>query len=1000
MPETLLFAQPLYSVASTAGAGLPKFSHPQTRTKMKSKPIFRLSLIAFAYAGSAHAADIAFSTDTTLNLNDTQSYDNGTINRVGGGTGTHVIFDSGANYTFSGNLTLTGAWNRVTLNTGASLTVNGTLSADVSGVSLNGGTLTAGALRLGDNPNWAGAMADGKQTVEWGDSVINGSTIIANQSNGNFFSLNNDSGFASNNLWINGDGVTIDSAGFDIGNTMSTFGSGGLTKTGSGTLSLAASNNFTGNTLVSNGVLEVTTTGKLYGGGYTLSPTITVETGAILRLNGWSWDAAGSIANLDYGRNRLVVNGGTIEYTGASNLNPGDPGSASRNLTVGTGGATLRASSSAGQTWTISAANGNLLNDNGLTLDGAGAGEIQKVIEGTGGVTKSGAGTWTLSGANTYLGATTVSSGTLSLTWPSLDNESSVVIESGATLNLNFSGNDIIGSLEIDGSGPLAPGVYDASHPTYGSSFTGTGALLVVTGASGSWTSLTDGDWEEPSNWDSSTIATEFNQTATFSQVTGAIVTLTGNQTIGNLIFDTSDYTLTGSNILTLDASIMPTVSVGSGRTATISARIDGFIGMEKTGAGALVLTASNIISGETLVSEGTLQLGGGPLSNPEFGVLENASLLTIEAGATVQAMGANAFKGYSGGSMDVNLNGGTLTLNDGVTQGGNHILGFITLNGTISGVGDAFYGGFNLSGNVDVIENSTISATNTNTLGGTRTVTVSAGKTLDWSGNITNFTPTNGPSSFIFEGSGTTVLSGVNTHTGSTTINDGELVLADDGQLTFAVTDSSQTIVGGTGTATFNGDFNINTSAVTGTTGGIWLLVDRANLSGESFGSTFNVIGFTPQGDGVTWTMSDAKGDWSFSEDTGELTLDVGSDYDDWVAANGVVGTETDDDDNDGLSNADEYAFGLDPTGGSSVNPIAVPLDNATGTFSYTRRDQSLTSLSYSVWYSTDLGSWTEDTGAVEGTPVLSGEVETVPVTISNSLLSNSKLFIQVRAE
>jgi hypothetical protein len=35
-----------------------------------------------------------------------------------------------------------------------------------------------------------------------------------------------------------------------------------------------------------------------------------------------------------------------------------------------------------------------------------------------------------------------------------------------------------------------------------------------------------------------------------------------------------------------------------------------------------------------------------------------------------------------------------------------------------------------------------------------------------------------------------------------------------------------------------------------------------------------------------------------------------------------------------------------------------------------------------------------------VEGIPALFGEVETVPVTISNSLLANPKLFIQVRAQ
>ena len=216
------------------------------------------------------------------------------------------------------------------------------------------------------------------------------------------------------------------------------MGSGGLTKTGAGTLSLTASNNFTGNTLVSNGVLEVASTGKLYGGGYTTGPTITVASGGTLRLNGWSWDAGGSIANLDYSRDRLVVNGGTIEYTGNSNFNPGDPGSSSRNLTVGTGGATLKASSASGQTWTISSGNGDIINNNGLTLDGAGAGAIQKIIEGTGSVTKTGSGTWTLSGANTYTGDTLVSAGTLLISGALGDTD--VTVNGGA-----FGGTGTVG---------------------------------------------------------------------------------------------------------------------------------------------------------------------------------------------------------------------------------------------------------------------------------------------------------------------------------------------------------------------------------------------------------------------------------------------------------------------------------------------------------------------------------------------------------------------------
>lgn len=57
---------------------------------------------------------------------------------------------------------------------------------------------------------------------------------------------------------------------------------------------------------------------------------------------------------------------------------------------------------------------------------------------------------------------------------------SSALICSGATLNLSFTGSDTIGSLEINDSGTLPPGIYNSSHPTYGSYFTGTGTLVAA----------------------------------------------------------------------------------------------------------------------------------------------------------------------------------------------------------------------------------------------------------------------------------------------------------------------------------------------------------------------------------------------------------------------------------------------------------------------------------------------------------------------------------------
>jgi hypothetical protein len=131
---------------------------------------------------------------------------------------------------------------------------------------------------------------------------------------------------------------------------------------------------------------------------------------------------------------------------------------------------------------------------------------------------------------------------------------------------------------------------------------------------------------------------------------------------------------------------------------------------------------------------------------------------------------------------------------------------------------------------------------------------------------------------------------------------------------------------------------------------------------------------------------------------------LTAATDYDTWAGPSGfnLSGGQAADDDNDGLTNHEEYAFGLIPNSGASVNPIAVQLDKATGQFSYTRRKPSFgTDLTYSVWFSENLAGWTQDTGATEGTPVPSGDNETVPVTLS-TLPGNplpAKLFIQVRA-
>ena len=102
-----------------------------------------------------------------------------------------------------------------------------------------------------------------------------------------------------------------------------------------------------------------------------------------------------------------------------------------------------------------------------------------------------------------------------------------------------------------------------------------------------------------------------------------------------------------------------------------------------------------------------------------------------------------------------------------------------------------------------------------------------------------------------------------------------------------------------------------------------------------------------------------------------------------------------TSDPDGDGQSNQDEFAFGLDPTTGSSVNPITRQL--AGGVFKYTRTKDS--GLTYKVYYSTTLSGWTLDASASQSPAAAVAGVETVTVTLAAATPLNGKLFVRVEA-
>lgn len=104
-----------------------------------------------------------------------------------------------------------------------------------------------------------------------------------------------------------------------------------------------------------------------------------------------------------------------------------------------------------------------------ITLNGA--------LTGTGSLDKEGAGILTLGGGHSHTGATTVFEGTLTVKTKTFYDSAIVDVRSGATLNLDFTGGDKIGTLVVEGTTYSDPGTYGA---------VGSGATTELAGLTGS----------------------------------------------------------------------------------------------------------------------------------------------------------------------------------------------------------------------------------------------------------------------------------------------------------------------------------------------------------------------------------------------------------------------------------------------------------------------------------------------------------------------------------
>ena len=648
---------------------------------------------------------------------------------------------------------------------------------------------------------------------------------------------------------------------------------------------------------------------------------------------GWSQDSSGTAVPVNFttttsditnfGNGATGLGAGTITVSGTV-------GSGNMNFAAGSGAIVLSSGQinfSAASTVTVSNASSTI----GSIIGGAATG-----------LTKAGAGTLVLSQANTYTGTTAVTAGVLRL-------DNAAALPSGA-LFLNTGG--IVGL----GAGDFTTRTLSAAPGANQMKFVGGGGFAAY-GA-----------------------ARTVNLGATVTWNSGGFVPS------GNYLFlsaTDADSTITFASSIATN-NVLRTVSVANG-SASIDAIISGAItattaagGLTKLGGGTLALTAACTWGGTTSISAGTLMLGDG--TGNTGGIGNKSTSVVIDSGATLAinrtgllsqgnstGLGNNAEISGAGSIRMLGGNAGTGTLilsrantfTGGVTLvGGTLAIGSNGVAGTSGPLGNGGILTIN-GGTVDTSGTTDLSVLNVNpivvagdfgfggtgnltlpgavTMDGARTVTINgtSGKSLTFSNAITNGTSIG---ALTKTGSGTLLLSGSNSYTGPTTVQQGTLTI--DGNIStssLTTVDTGATLsglgtVGGAvingtlavgnspGQMNFTGAVDLNGSTImridgtsgagvlgghdfinltgagaagvlsyggtltlaTGTTFGVgtypWNLFDFASET-----DTFTAISLTGQYSGSlvnsgsgTWNLADGLNTWQFTESTGTLSLIV----------------------------------------------------------------------------------------------------------------------------
>lgn len=364
--------------------------------------------------------------------------------------------------TISGNLALGGASRTFTVADG-SAAVDLAVSAVISGTT---GLTKAGAglLELSGANTFSGNITNNAGTIRVSTDANLGNAANGIQFNGATLNVAGTFTAAAGRIHtINSGGGTIDvNAGqaYSLNAANQLTGSGALTKTGSGTLVLGNSMNFSGSVAINNGTLRHTANNVLGD-----NVPVSIAAGATLDLNGFN-DTIGP----------LSFTGGTASSgAGTLTMNGDVTGNASSTMATISGNLSLGAS-----TRIFNIANGGVEPDMDITA----------AISGGVGITKTGVGTLRLSGPNTFTGEADIQQGTLLLGASHRLGDSTPMRLSGGTFATGGNSDDV-GTLTLSANSIIDLGTGSSIlnfDPSNAIPWTG-GTLLTIQ----SWNGLTAG---------------------------------------------------------------------------------------------------------------------------------------------------------------------------------------------------------------------------------------------------------------------------------------------------------------------------------------------------------------------------------------------------------------------------------------------------------------------------------------------------------------------------